>query len=381
MKSPAELKTVFRRQWDVPAKREARLLGGSDAWPVVASIGRPKPKAIASDLDAVKRHVDQWRRVDIGEVVWESVSYRAAANQVEMPLYWILRQPSEWIAACADRIMREEFKSMSVFAERADPCFHSLLIRRRSLWRDKSLDEVLQATRLALALEPGCANGRPLRTISLEGVDTKFLERNSRLVTALLDARFDDEASRIGLETFLGALSEDDHWLLVLDLDGSLLPFQKQRVRSSELKDTALPGKRLLVIENESCQHQLPDMPGTIAVLGAGFDLAWTEGHWLQEKQVGYWGDIDTWGLQFLAKARQALPHLDALMMTPEVYDRNIDTAVPEPVIAGTELTAGLNKVEQSLYQRLLKEPRGRLEQEFLPKETVHEAIQGWRDR
>lgn len=96
----------------------------------------------------------------------------------------------------------------------------------------------------------------------------RSLERNGQLVTSLLDARFDGEVSRIGLEAFLGAFVEGDHWLLLMDLDGSLLPFKKMRVRSSELRETTIPGERLLIIENESCQHQLPTIPRTIAILG-----------------------------------------------------------------------------------------------------------------
>ena len=115
--------------------------------------------------------------------------------------------------------------------------------------------------------------------------------------------------------------------------------------------------------------------------LGAGFDLSWTEGHWLKEKHIGYWGDIDTWGLQFLAKARLTLGHLDALMMAPEVYEQHADAAVPEPVIAGTDLPTGLNEREKALYKRLLKEPRGRLEQEFLPEKVIREAIRTWVNR
>jgi hypothetical protein len=184
--------------------------------------------------------------------------------------------------------------------------------------------------------------------------------------------------SRIGLETFLGAGLEGDHWLLVMDLDGTLLPFRKQRVRSRELKNVPLPGKRLLIVENETCQHQLPNVPETIAVLGAGFDLGWTEGDWLNSKRIGYWGDIDTWGLQFLANARQALPQLDALMMTPDVYQQYLEAAVPEPIVAGMDAPAGLNFLERSLYRRILMEPRGRLEQEFLSPSFVHNSIRNW---
>lgn len=380
MKSPAELKVFFRRRWEAAAKRESYLLGGADAWPIVAPIGRPKPKTMASDLGAVKRHIDEWRSVNIGEVVWEVTSYRATSSPVEVPLFWKIRDPTEWVAACDDRSIRAEFDSISTFFQNANACFHSLLVSKRSLWRDKSIDEVLQATRLALALKPLCANNKPLRTLSLEGIDTKFFERNSRLITDLLDVRFDGEVSRIGLEAFLGAISDSDHWLLVTDLDGSLLPFWKQRVRSSELKDTPLPGKRFLIVENESCQHHLPNVPETVAVLGAGFDLEWLNGSWLQSRQIGYWGDIDTWGLQLLATARQSLPQLEALMMTPEIYDQNAKAAVPEPLVASREVPLSLNDIEKALYRRLLNEARGRLEQEFLPATVVRDAIHRWCD-
>lgn len=380
MKSPAELKMLFRRQWETGAHREARLLGGSDAWPIVASIGRPKPKVFASDFDAIKRHVDEWRRVKVGEVVWEAISYRATSNPVEMPVFWKLRNSTEWVAACDFRSIREDFQSLSVFIEQTDASFHSLLIRRRSLWNDRPIGEVIQAARLALELEPLCADNKPLRTLCLQGIDTKFFERNAGLLTALLDVRFDGEVSRIGLEAFLGAIAGGEHWLLVTDLDGSLLPFRQQRVRSSELKDMPLPGTQVLIVENESCKHHLPDAPETIAVLGAGFDLEWIRGPWLHSKRIGYWGDIDTWGLQFLAAARQSLPHIEALMMTPEIYEQHLAAAVPEPIVAGAEVPATLNDLERALYERILNEPRGRLEQEFLPEPLIHEAILRWCD-
>ena len=214
--------------------------------------------------------------------------------------------------------------------------------------------------------------------LAIEGIDTKFFERHAHLVTTLLDARFDREVSELGLEAFLGAFAEGDHWLLVMDLDGSLLPFQKQRVRSSELRQTMLPGERLLIVENESCQHQLPSAAGTIAILGAGFDLNWTDGEWLSTKRIAYWGDIDTWGLQFLAKARQSIGRLDALMMSSAIYDQFAEAAVPEPVVADVCPPAGLTPSEQSLYTRLLDEPRGRLEQEFLSEALIRSTINSW---
>ncbi len=378
MKSPDELKAVLRRQWENSALREARLLGLQSAWPIELSIGRPSPSRLSSDLDSIKQHVSAWRQVKVGEVVWQSIAYRATRSPVDIPVQWRLHRPTEWIDACANAAMRSEFQTMSALVSQTDSAFHSLLVRRRSLWRDKPIGEIIQATRLALKLEPSCAFGKPLRLLSVESIDTKFFERHAQLITTLLDARFDGQASRIGLETFLGALFESEHWLLVMDLDGSLLPFKRQRVRSSELRATSPPGERLLIVENESCQHQLPAVPRTIAILGAGFDLDWTGADWLAAKKVAYWGDIDSWGLQFLARARTSIQHLEALMMTADVFDRFPESTVRESVPASNDVPLNLTPAEQALYTRLLTEPRGRLEQEFLPHDLVHAAIAQW---
>ena len=380
MKSPDALSLRLKRQWESADKREARLLDGERAWPIEVSIGRPKPSVLVDDLDSVRSHIERWRQVSIGEVVWQAVRYRAAADEVEIPVSWKLRGSTEWIDACRDRGVRSEFESIIRLIQQTDEVFHSVFVRRRSLWGEKELAEVIQASQLAMALTPGCAEGRPLRLLSLAGIDTKFFERHSRLVTALLDARYDGEVSRIGLESFLGALVDGDHWLLLVDLDGSLLPFRRQRVRSSELSQAMFPGERLLIIENESCHHQLPCIPGTLAVLGTGFDLDWIKEQNLSSTKVGYWGDIDTWGLHFLAAARRRCSHLDALMMNSEVYQRFHRSAVVEPVIASTDIPLGLTESEQDLYNRILREKDGRLEQEFLPQEFAQATILAWAD-
>jgi len=313
-----------------------------------------------------------------GRVVWETITYRAASGPIETPSRWELRDATEWIDACGDRNVRSEYDALTRILARTDPSFHPLFARRRSLWKSRLVEEVVQAAQLALELEPGCAEGKPLRAISVAGIDTKFFERNDRLVTALLDARFEGEPGRIGLEGFLGAFSERDHWVLVLDLDGNLLPFKMLRVRSSELRKVELRAPQLLIVENESCYHQLPKVTNTIAVLGSGFDLTWMAADWLRGKEVAYWGDMDTWGLKFLAEARTAVPRLHALMMDRHVFDAHADSAVPEPVIAATSPPAALSPDEREFYHWLSQEERGRLEQEFLRENFVRMAISRW---
>lgn len=274
-------------------------------------------KTLAERVAERRKYVDDYHRLvsrfgfsdELSELALKRNQQEAAATRTEIEKLRAVKQEETLQVLSQQRDVETQSKELSSeLVKSTDPQFHSLFVRRRSLWRNTPVDEVVQAARLAIKLEPGCAEGRPLRLISLAGIDTKFFERNARLVTTLLDVRYDDEVSRLGLEVFLGALLECDHWLLVADLDGSLLPFRRQRVGSSELKDSNLPGQRLLIVENESCLHQLPLLHDTIAVLGAGFDLSWTVNAHLADKQVGYWGDIDTWGLQFLARLVRTSP-------------------------------------------------------------------------
>lgn len=380
MKSPADIVVRLKRQWQSPQRREARLLQGHLSWPVVETIGKPKSKILIDNLDAVIDHIRRWQNVTVGKVNWEYVSYRATAEPVRVPISWQLNKPSDWISACQDNAIRDEFNLMSTLVANVMPVFHSLLIKRRSLWAGKSETEILQACRLASDLSPGCANGKPLRSLSIGGIDTKFFERNSRLITQLLDARYDGEVSQTGLETFLDALPEGEHWLLLVDLDGGLLPFRKQRVSTCELASAPLPGTHVLIVENERCLHQLPvRLSGTLVVLGAGFDLDWTANSALHTKSVAYWGDIDTWGLTCLARARQHLPDVQALLMTEEIYQQHINAAVAEPIVAGADIPEYLRDRERELYVSLLNCEKGRLEQEYLGVDAVRAAVNLWR--
>ena len=193
MRTPAELARKLARQWENPDLREARLLGDADAWPICLSIGRPSGRTLKSDLDSVRMHIAGWRKVRTGTVIWGASAYRAAAEPVLLPVCWEIRNLAEWIDACGDRTIGSEFEILSSLIEHTDPLFHSLLVRRCSLWRGRMEREVVQAAKLALLLDPGCAEGKPLRMLSAAGIDTKFFERNDRLITALLDMRFEGE--------------------------------------------------------------------------------------------------------------------------------------------------------------------------------------------
>ncbi|UTM28645.1 DUF2220 family protein [Pseudomonas aeruginosa] len=158
------------------------------------------------------------------------------------------------------------------------------------------------------------------------------------------------------------------------------MPFKRIRLTTSELAETSLPGSRLLVVENEQCVHLLPEtLPDTLAVLGAGLDLQWLASAHLAGKQIAYWGDMDTWGLLMLARARHHQPAVEALLMDRELFDQHsLGSAVVEPAKAQELAPEGLMTDEADFYRYLLAQERGRLEQEYLPRRQVEQAISKW---
>lgn len=381
MYSPDELCKKLARQWDNAKLRAERLLPGGH-WPLCLSIGKPSAKVFVEQAQRVLQHVQLWRQVAVGRVEWEEVSYRASDGPVSMPLRWILNSPSDWINATADPAVSREFRLLEGVIEQIDPIFHPLLVSHRSLWRHKDPQDIIRAARLACRLEPGCAKGLPLRLLSGQGVDTKFIENNISLLTRLLDVRFSGEVSEQGLTTFLDAFDESSHWVLVMPLSPGLLPFKKCRVTTAELAETTLPASRVLVIENEQCLHQLPALSDTIAILGCGLDVQWLSSSVLDEKRVAYWGDMDSWGLLMLARARHCRPTLDVLLMNRELFEQYAShSAVPEPIKAQEAIPDGLLNEEADFYRYLTSLPRGRLEQEFLPAGIVEEALVKWQKK
>ena len=370
MKSPTDIGRNLARQWQRSSVRLERLLNPG-SWPQSLNIGKPSARLFTDNIQAVLRHVENWRSVNVGKVDWEPVSYRAGLAPISLPMRWHLRSPSEWIAASDDPRVSQEYAQLEYLVEQVDSAFHTLLVAQRSLWLTRTPEEVVATAQLATQLAPGCAQGRPLRLLAEHGVDTKFFERNATLLTKLLDERFEGAASEQGLTTFLDAFEESSHWVLVVPLQPGLLPFKRLRLTTSELAETPLPGSRV---------HLLPEtLPDTLAVLGAGLDLHWLASAHLAGKQIGYWGDMDTWGLLMLARARLHQPAVEALLMEQELFEQHSQgNTVVEPAKALESAPPGLLADEADFYRYLLVQERGRLEQEYLPKAQVELAIRKW---
>lgn len=227
-----------------------------------------------------------------------------------------------------------------------------------------------------------------LRQLSVTGVDTKFIEAHRGTLTEWLDLTlpasaidtdhrgsrgfirrygFKDKPARLRIRSLdsaqplVGRLSTS-----ACDGNTSLamadVTFDVDVIRSLD------PGHScVLITENEINYLVLPERCGTLAVFGSGYGLqSLGEIDWLQQRDVWYWGDIDTHGFAILNELRRQLPNVRSLMM-------NRDTLMAHESLWGIELKPANRRLESltdeevQLYQDLLECRYGkgvRLEQE-----------------
>jgi hypothetical protein len=246
----------------------------------------------------------------------------------------------------------------------------------------RSPDETVRLAALLPQLRQGMGKGGFLRRLPLMGVDTKFLEDRLDLVLRLVNANE-------GLE--LGNGAELLEWLdcrlpprgdvlclaLCPELRAHYGNVGRIKVGVEDFMAAAPPARAVLVVENVQCADAIPDMDGTLAVLGLGKNLVPLEAPWLADVRVGYWGDLDTHGLGMLADARTKRPGLEAVMMDAETYDAFPDLRADEPTRFPMP-PAGLTPAERELFRRL-EGPDARLEQERLSRDHVRRRLLAWR--
>ena len=264
-------------------------------------VHRPaRPGRFLNDAAALRSHLQQWRAVEdsLGHVQWQERRYRGSSDAIAVPTHWQLAKPSQCIAAIRHFKVRavqvhSDYARLSTLIAGVDrPGFQRLLVRRLVQWRDTPVDAVIAAAHMALQLEPGCAQGKPLRALAVQGNDTKFFERHASLLTAPLDERFDGEASRQGLVGAFGRTARRRP----LAAHRPAGPRPAARLRkcacapascSPRLCPPPHPAGRKRTLPAPTAP---PSAMDTIAVLGAGLNLGWLAAPWLQRAHRGLLG-------------------------------------------------------------------------------------------
>jgi hypothetical protein len=213
--------------------------------------------------------------------------------------------------------------------------------------------------------------GLYLRQVDVPGVDTKFIERHRGILTDLLDCQL--PAGRIDATVprsdFAGRyrFRKKPAYVRFRYLAAGPAQLSELTVRATEIP-VAPPGiSAVYVVENEITYLAFPPVRDAIVIFGGGYAVSVLEGlPWLADCQLTYWGDIDTHGLEILARLRRRFPHTRSMLMDRATLLAHRSQWVTEPTPARADPTY-LTPHEAALAHDLstdLYAPSLRLEQE-----------------
>lgn len=224
-----------------------------------------------------------------------------------------------------------------------------------------------------------------LRQIDVPGVDTKFIEGNRTLLAELLDVVLPgaaDESRSPGRDFARRyGFSDKPAMTRVRSLDRTPLfgAITDAVVRVDELARIALPVRRVIIVENEVTFLALPFVPEAVAFFGAGFDvLRLGRIPWLLDRDVVYWGDLDTDGFVILDRLRGQLPDVRSVLMDLDTLRAHESQWTTDPTPSRAVLER-LTPDEAAAYRVLRDNDLGtslRLEQERVNFARIAAALE-----
>lgn len=215
------------------------------------------------------------------------------------------------------------------------------------------------------------------------GVDTKFVERNERILRPWLDRVLPASAIRADEEHFERRFGlryrEPDVFVRVLDpaLQSELgFPCPALSLPLHTLGDLRVTGANTIVVENRVNLLTLPLLARTIAIggLGNGASLL-RHVTWLETAPLRYWGDLDVEGLAILSRVRALYPASESIFMDRATLERYRSLVVRgNDCDAASATPPGLTAGESDAFTACRTENL-RLEQERIPHRDVLAAL------
>ncbi|NLD91647.1 MAG: hypothetical protein GX639_03150 [Fibrobacter sp.] len=224
-----------------------------------------------------------------------------------------------------------------------------------------------------------------LRQLSLPDIDTKFIEQHKKLLSEWFDIILDQsviDQTATGVKGFERRFGFREKPILIrlriLDSRKYIRGLSELTLRADESCSLNLDIDTVFVTENDINGLAFPTVENAIILFGRGYGFGHLENaHWLRNKKILYWGDIDTHGFTILNQFRKLFPSAQSILMDRETLLQHRKCWVKE--LTPSEATLNnLTEEEYTLYNELRENVLGdsvRLEQEFIPFDYVERFL------
>ncbi|HEX5337075.1 MAG TPA: DUF3322 domain-containing protein [Gallionella sp.] len=318
--TPDDIRNRVRRDWDND-RILAAMLGGEVVFPLRMPLKKPDAQALSEHFEAARQWIAGLTAARGFQLEWREFNHRQLGRN-RIPVAAIVESERDALALIGKQRDATRFRALAATIATAHPELAPWL-KKRPL---TVLEHAENWPQLLAVLDWTMHHPRPgiyLRQIDAAGVDTKFIERHRGLLAELLDYVLPPDAVDTqftgvgGFERRYGFKSKPEQIRFrFLEQGLRIQGLSDLSVTSGEFARLALPVERVFITENEINFLAFPDVPDSMVLFGAGYGFDYlAQAEWLRDKQIFYWGDIDTHGFAILDQLRSKFPAAHSLLM------------------------------------------------------------------
>lgn len=167
-------------------------------------------------------------------------------------------------------------------------------------------------------------SGLYLRQLDIRGIDTKFIEQRKGILAELLNIILpegvtDQTAHSFELRFGLRVKPVQIR-LRLLDHEQYIQGISDMMIPVEQLAAFKPATSMVFITENEINGLCFPDVKKGLVIFGLGYGVDVLKAvTWLKEKEIYYWGDIDTHGFAMLDQVRSFLPQTKSILMNESI--------------------------------------------------------------
>ena len=356
-------------------------LENGNLFPLEIKLKRLSQRLLQENFSTVRQEMTALVKMP-WEVLYQSYTFKTMGVQ-ELPKMLVVEDRAQFLEIIGQETAFERFAELSKQFVEKYPQLRDLLLQKPNI--------ILEHAKVWSELFSVCdffmAHPRPdcyLRELSIEGVDTKFIERHRTILDTLLMALlpeddYDADITRLadyGFERKFGLRYPlaQVHFR-ILDPKLYICGLEELTLNRETFATLELACEMVFIVENKMSMLSFPAYKSAIVIFGSGYKVGvLQDAQWLKNRKVYYWGDIDIDGMAILSQLRGYFPHTKGLLMSQELLERYKHLCVKDSKNStkSKRMLEHLSVKEQQLYDYLCSVKEGvRLEQERIPFNDV----------
>ena len=387
---PPEIRARLLRRWPDVLRSH---LTGDPLLPISIPLPRLGGRALSDNFAAVRAWVETLRNGEKSDqrpgyrIDYRQVNHRRLGEQM-VPAKIVIATMADFLAVTGKKQDFEKFRELCDLILSAQPELRGLLVRRPNL----VLEFAAAWPRLLAVAAWFLEHPRPdcyIREMDIAGVDSKFVEGHRGILTRILDHLLPETAidhavqgqARHGFERRFG-LAWDQPLIRfrILDPARALAGLRDIAIPLADFSRLQPPCGRIFITENKISGLSFPDHDDAMVIFGLGYGIrSLARVPWLRERQILYWGDIDTHGFSILSQLRGYFPQVRSLLMDRATLLRHRELwGREEEAKRHLVLPPHLEPEEKTLYLDLRDNRIGdniRLEQERIRFSCLRRAL------